>query len=88
MYKEEELDVLSDISDFLGVLREMPEITIGVFWVQDVTEMNWTERNWTEHNLTDKLSKFIHLKINDSRMWKLRKYLFPVIIGALGAVSS
>jgi len=31
MYKEEELDVLSDISDFLGVLREMPEITIGVF---------------------------------------------------------
>jgi len=31
MYKEEELDVLSDISDFLGVLREMPEITTGVF---------------------------------------------------------
>jgi len=31
MWKEEELDVLLNISDFLGVLREMPEITTGVF---------------------------------------------------------
>jgi hypothetical protein len=27
MWKEKVLDVLSDISDFLGVLREIPEIT-------------------------------------------------------------
>jgi hypothetical protein len=30
MWKEKVLDVLSDISDFLGVLREMSEITTGV----------------------------------------------------------
>jgi hypothetical protein len=30
MWNEEELDMLSDIRDFLEVLREMSEITTGV----------------------------------------------------------
>jgi len=31
MWKEELLGVLLNISDFLGVLREIPEITTGIF---------------------------------------------------------
>jgi len=31
MWKDKELEVLPIISDFLRVLREMPEITFGVY---------------------------------------------------------
>jgi len=44
---------------------------------------NGNKRNWTEHNETDKLSKFKHLKIDVSSVWKLRNELVPFVIRAL-----
>ena len=32
------MDLLSDISDFLGVLRNMPEITTGVFLDREISK--------------------------------------------------
>jgi len=40
MWKEKVLDVLSDISDFLGVLREIPEITTQYSESEDSTNTN------------------------------------------------
>jgi len=38
IWKEEVWELLSDISDFLGVLRKMAEITTGVFLDRDLTK--------------------------------------------------